>query len=153
MIKAKDLKSNDQPGYRFGGEAAQQINISLLKALLEEVNEEKYGLPISVTIDQVTSGGLFNSTVEDCLVITNTEHSGYFKFVTILRKQGKFATLSWNYYGYSELTYQKAKTESRSGLGGMLMNAINGVNEQAYIEEYEYYHLLRSIFEEVCAYK
>lgn len=150
MIKAKELKSNDQPGYRFGGDDAQQINISLLKQLLEQVNEEKYGLPISVVVDQVSSGGLFNSSSEDCLVITNTEHTGYFKFVTILRKQGKFATLSWNYYGYSDLTYQKAKTESRSGIGGMLMNAINGFNEQAYEEEYEYYTLLRSMFEEVC---
>lgn len=150
MIKAKELQPSGKTGYRMGGELAQTITIPLLKEVIEQVNEEKYGLPISVRIEPITSGGLFNSTTEDSVFIVNTEKTGYFGYVLMLRKQGKFATVKSYYYGYSALTEKMERTQNRSGLGGLVLNALNGVNEQAYNEEYEYYALLDNLFEEVC---
>lgn len=150
MLKRDDLKSTGKPGVRYERDTAEVISISLIQQLLKQENEEKFGLPIEISVDQVKSGGFFNSTTEDCIVITNKEHvSDYFKYCLTLQRQGKMAYLSIWYYGVSVLTGKANQTEARKGsLGGMLLNAVSGVNQSAYDAEYQYYDMLDNLISE-----
>ncbi len=155
MIKASELKDTGKPGYRASeAQIGYVITLDFLKQEFEKTNDEVYGLPVSIVKDQLKSGGLLSSTIEDCLVITNTEHpTDYFKYCITLKKQGKIATIRLNYYGSSVLTgkMNKADERKRSGsLSGMLLNAISGPNEAAYQEEYGYYDMIENIFREIC---
>lgn len=150
MIKRDVLTPSGKPSVRYSAENAQILSVEVAKKLLEDVNEEKYGLPITVMIDQVKSGGLFNSSVEDCVIIRNNEHSSdYFSYCLTIQKQGKMAYLSVYYYGMSTLTAKRRQSEERKGsLGGMLMNAISGVDQAAYDAEYQYYDMLDALIDE-----
>ena len=150
MIKRDVLTPSGKPSVRYSAENAQILSVEVAKKLLEDVNEEKYGLPITVMIDQVKSGGLFNSSVEDCVIIRNIEHSSdYFSYCLTIQKQGKMAYLSVYYYGMSTLTAKRRQSEERKGsLGGMLMNAISGVDQEAYDAEYQYYDMLDALIDE-----
>lgn len=150
MIKRDQLKSSDKPGIRYSGENAEILNARFVRDLLESRNKEGYGLPIEISVDQVKSGGLLNSTVEDCVIITNTEHpSDYFKYCLTVQKQGRMAYLTIYYYGTSTLTGKANQSEARKGsLGGMLLNAISGVNQAAYDMEYQYYDMLDTLIDE-----
>ncbi len=155
MIKVSELKDTGKPGYRISeAQVGGVITLDLLKQLFVKTNDEMYGLPVSVSKDQLKSGGLMNSTIEDCLVITNTAHpTDYFKYCITLKKQGKMAFICLNYYGSSVLTgkMHKADERKKSGsLSGMLLNAISGPNEAAYDEEYNYYDMIENIFSEIC---
>lgn len=150
MIKRDMLQSTGKPSVRYRAENAAVLSIGLIQQLLEAQNEESYGLPIDISVDQVKSGGLFNSSVEDCIVITNTEHpSDYFKYCLLLQRQGKMAYLSINYYGSSVLTAKAQQSEARkSSLSGRLVNAVTGVNQAAYDAEYQYYDMLDELIQE-----
>ena len=153
MIKAKELKPTGKPGVRLRGESAEVVTLNLLQEMLLKTNAYTFGLPISVREDQLESGGLFSGTVQDCLIITNTEHPGdYFKYCVTLNKQGKMATINMQYYGQSELTGKAAKAEERRqsrSLRGALANAVFGVDEAAFAAEYEYYDMLEQLFNEI----
>lgn len=150
MIKRNELKPSEKPAFRYGGDDSKILSIGVIQQLLRQKNEEAYGLPINISTEQVKSGGLFNSTVEDCVIITNKEHpSDYFTYCLMLQKQGKMAYLSSWYYGSSTLTGKAHQAEARKGsLGGMLLNAVAGVNQSAYDAEYQYYDMLDSLISE-----
>ncbi|MBS1402785.1 MAG: hypothetical protein HPZ79_07360 [Oscillospiraceae bacterium] len=153
MIKAKELKPTERTGVRLRGKDAEFITLSILQEMLLKKNEDTFGLPISIRDDKLESGGLFSGTVQDCLIITNTEHpSDYFKYCVTLNKQGKMATIIMQYYGQSELTGKanRAEERKRSGsLRGALANAVLGFDEAAYAAEYEYYDMLEQLFNEI----
>lgn len=153
MIKASDLKALDNPGYRLRAQDASSLTLDFLKDFLARINDEAYGLPLLITEDQIKSGNLFNSAVTDCLVISNAEHpNDYFKYCLTLRRQGKMASVTMQYFGVSPLSAKAKQTEDRrqrGGLGNALANALTGVNEEALHAEYEYYDMLKSLFEEV----
>lgn len=153
MIKAKELKPTGKPGVRLRGESADVVTLNLLQEMLLKTNEDTFGLPISVREDKLESGGLFSGTIQDCLIITNTEHPGdYFKYCVTLSKQGKIATINMQYYGQSELTGKANKAEERrqgGSLRGALANAVFGFDEAAYAAEYTYYDAVEQLFEDL----
>lgn len=150
MIKAKELKPTGKPGFKVNGPVAENITLELLQDLLIHTNEETYGLPILIEKDQLGSDGLFSGTVQDCLIIKNTDHpTDYFKYCVTLRKQGKMAFIDMQYYGQSELTGKANKAEERkNSLSGALANAVFGYDEAAYNEEYTYYDMIEDLFQE-----
>lgn len=151
MISASILKPIEKPSF-YIREEGFTITLELIKEMFEKINNERYGLPISITYDQIKSGGFFNSSVEDCLLICNSIHPhDYFKYCITVKKQGKIATVTMTYWGTSTLTAQKNRQEERSGsIGGLLLNALKSVNENDYNVEYQYYDMLEQIFVEVC---
>lgn len=91
-------------------------------ARIDEYVEKAYqdDIPVAFASDQVKSGGLFNSSVEDCIVMYHPEHErDYFKFCIRVRKQGIYAFVSINDFGQSK-QMKKANTaefmkEDRAG--------------------------------------
>lgn len=152
MIKATELKSTEKPGIRYRGDMAATLTLGVVKELIERCNEENYGLPIQIRADQIKQGNLLRATIEDCLIVTNTQHSGdYFKYCLTLRKQGKMATLAFQYYGMSVLTGKANETEERKKSGtfsGFLLNKAFGVNQAELDAEYEYYEMLDNLLAE-----
>lgn len=149
-VKAADLKvPQENAGYVIKGGA--DIELFLVKARILEINENEYGLPIAVCDAKLLSGGIFHRTETDCLIIANTAHTNdYFKYCLTIRVQGKSAFLSIRYYGESKLTGQMNKAEQRKesqSLSGSLANAMIGVDEAAYQDEYNYYEALNRLFE------
>ncbi len=67
---------------------AENVTIDGIRNAL--VNEsQSSGLLVSTEIDQVKSGGMFNKSVEDCLVLSHPQHQkDYFKIVVLYNKQG-----------------------------------------------------------------
>ena len=151
MIKFDDLKPAGTPTYRLRGELAAEISLSIIGNELMIYNDENFGLPISILEDQIKSGGLFRSQIEDCLILTNTDHSkDYFKYCITLKKQGKMATVNMQYYGMSLLGWEKDKAEKRRDtFSGTIMNLVKGNNEVGYAAENEYYDMLEMLFREV----
>jgi len=151
MIRFNDLKSTEKPGYRLRGENANVISLPIIQELLLQYNDEQFGLPITIKNDQIKSGGIFNSHIEDCLILTNTEHENdYFKYCITLKKQGKMATIDMQYYGRSVLTGKKGKEEARDNtISGMIINMVKGTSQVAMDAEYEYYAMLETMFGEV----
>lgn len=150
MIKSSELKPSGKNGYRFSAQTASDLNLDLIRIMLLECNNEQFGLPITVTKEQIKSGNILKSTIEDCLILANTAHqSDYFKYCLTLRKQGKMATVSLQYYGGSVLTAKMEQTQERAhkGLSGMIGNALFGVDQSAYDAEYEYYAMLEELFQ------
>lgn len=154
MINVKELQDTGKPGYRINeGKLGVTLTYDLLKKQLEKINEDTYGLPISITEDQVKSGGVFNSSVDECLVITNNEHpTDYFKYCITMRRQGKIATVIMNVFGTSKLTYKQSRAEERKKSGsisGMIMNAFLGPNETDVKNEYDYYDMIENLFDDL----
>ena len=153
LLRMSDLKPTDKPGYRLFGEAATRLDLQTIKREILSLNEEKYGLPLEIREDKIKSGGLFNSSVEDCLLVINTQYrADYFSYALILKKQGKTATVEMYYWGTSKWTGRANAADRRKqegGFGGWLMNAAFSVNEKKMQEEYEYYELLEGLFAEL----
>lgn len=149
MIKVAQLRNTGKPGYHVNG----NVTLKMIKSELEWLNDEEYGLPIRFYFEQLKSGGFLNSSVDKCLILENIEHpSDYFKYCITTRKQGKFTMIMMNYYGLSKLTGKANQTEERrkSGtLGGMIINAISGVNEAEYHAEYDYYGMIEEMFDRI----
>lgn len=150
MIKAVELQDTGNPEYRFRGD----ISLNVICERLKEINEEEFDVPIHIYRDKVKSGGLLNSSIEDCLIIENEEHlNDYYKFCITTRKQGKFTVITMNFYGQSKLAWKASRSEERrknGTLGGLIMNALSGVNEAEYKAENDYYSMVVTMFDELC---
>ena len=150
VIRASELKPTENPGYRLLGEDALAINLQMIKKRILDINEESYGLPIEIREDQIKSGGMFNSSVDPCLLVINTKYrADYFGYAIMLKKQGKTATVDLHYWGTSKWTGRANEVERRKktgGLGGALLNIAFSVNEKEMQAEYEYYSMLEEIF-------
>lgn len=151
MLKRTDLREAERATIRYRGEDAEALTIPRVCETIRALNERDYGLPLRVERDQLKSGNLFHSTVEECLTITNAEHvTDYLKYCLVLQKQGKMAYISTYTYGQSVLSGKAYQAEQRKGsLGGMLLNAISGVDQAAYDAEGQYYDMLNQLLDEV----
>ena len=77
MIKDKDLREF-RPTVRYQG--GQEITLKTVKEAIADC-AAKFGIPVAFSSDQVKSGGLLNSSIEDCIVMYHPEHErDYFKF-------------------------------------------------------------------------
>lgn len=77
MIKADELREF-RPVVRY--QNGEGITLSTVQEAIKDC-AMKMGIPVAFTSDQVKSGGLFNSSVEDCIVMYHPQHErDYFRF-------------------------------------------------------------------------
>lgn len=158
MIKADTLREF-RPTIRY--QDGTDITLQAVQNALAEAAEEK-GVPVAFYGDQVKSGGIFNSTVEDCVVLYHPAHENdYFKFCIRVAYQGSYAFISVNDFGQSKQmnkeNYAASYKADRAGksmsykIGSMVGQGIMtiGKNKQKLEEEKMYYQCLFDIFDEV----
>ena len=122
------------------------------------------GIPVAFYADQVKSGGLFNSSVEDCIVMYHPEHQNdYFKFCIRVGRQGTYAFVSVNDFGQSKqmnkASYAENYKADRKGksmsykVGSMIGQGVMtlGKSKQKLEEEQMYYQCVFDIFDEIIA--
>lgn len=147
MIRAGILRDAGRMGWRIEG----NVTLDMIGQRIQMINAQEYGAPIRLYGEQIKSGGMLNSSIEYCLIIENAMHpKDYFRFCITTRRQGTKTIITMYYYGGSTLTVAAELTEERrrsGSLGGLLINAFAGVNEAAYIAEYDYYDIVFAIFE------
>lgn len=123
---------------------------------------QSMGIPVAFYNEQVKSGGLFNSSVENCIVMYHPEHQNdYFKFCIRVEHQGAYTFVSVNDFGQSkqmakadhaEFAKQDRKGKSMSyKVGSMMVSSIVniGKSKQKLEEEQMYYQCVFDIFDEI----
>lgn len=156
MIKADNLREF-RPTVRYQDGADITLK-SVQYAIEERANE--MGISVAFYDDQVKSGGILSSSLEDCVVLYNPEHENeYFKFCIRVRHQGTYAFVSINDFGQSKQLNKAARAEfgaeDRKGKGlsykisskvtEAILNA--GKNIQKKEEEENYYQCIFDIFD------
>ena len=158
MIKADELREfRPQVRYQNG----EGITLSTVQEAIKDC-AMKMGIPVAFRGDQVKSGGLFNSSVEDCLVMYHPEHErDYFKFCIRVKRQGVYAFVSINDFGQSKQMNKAGYAESykadRKGqsmsykVGSMIGQGIMtiGKSKAKLEEEHMYYQCVFDIFDEI----
>lgn len=158
MIKVDELREfRPQVRYQNG----EGITLMTVQEAIKDC-AMKLGIPVAFRGDQVKSGGLFNSSVEDCLVMYHPEHErDYFKFCIRVKRQGVYAFVSINDFGQSSQMNKASRAEfgaaDRKGKSmsykitslatQSVMNI--GKNPQKLEEEQMYYQCVSDIFDEI----
>lgn len=158
MIKDTELREF-RPTVRYQG--GEGITLQTVQEAIADC-AEKFGIPVAFASDQVKSGGLFNSSLEDCIVMYHPEHErDYFKFCIRVRKQGIYAFVSINDFGQSK-QMKKANTaefmkEDRAGkdmsykIGSLIGQGLRtiGSSKMKLEQENNYYQCIFDIFDEI----
>ncbi len=158
MIKADELREfRPQVRYQNG----EGITLGTVQDAIKDC-ADKMGIPVVFTNDQVKSGGLFNSSIEDCVVMYHPEHErDYFRFCIRVKRQGVYAFVTINDFGQSKqmnkASYEKNYKENRQGkdmsykIGSMIGQGIMtlGKNKAKLEEEQMYYQCVFDIFDEI----
>lgn len=147
MISIKGLRPIDTlSNFYFQG----NLDLDMISNAIISKNNEKFGLPIEISKDQVKAGNWLNPNVQDCLVVTNTEHKdSYLKYVIRVFPQGATTSMKCDYWGISDNAVNQAKRENRRGLSGLVMNAISPDKQQEYQVEDTYYRMFNTIILEL----
>lgn len=158
MIKADELREF-RPTYQY--KDGESITLEAVQSAMAE-EAQKNGIPIAFYSEQVKSGGMFNKTIEDCLVMYHPDHrNDYFSFCIRVQKQGSMAFIAVNDFGSSKQMDKYARSEyakeDRRGkdmsykIGSMIGSGIRnlGKSKQKYEEEQNYYNALQSILDDV----
>lgn len=158
MIKADELREF-RPTVRY--QNGEGITLSTVQDAIKDC-AMKMGIPVAFSNDQVKSGGLFNSSVEDCIVLYHPEHEkDYFRFCIRVKRQGVYAFVSVNDFGKSKQMNKAAYAESykadRKGqsmsykMGSMIGQGVMTLGRsKAKLEEEEmYYQCIFDIFDEI----
>ena len=158
MINADELREfRPQVRYQNG----EGITLSTVQEAIKDC-AMKLGSPVAFRGDQVKSGGLFNTSVEDCVVMYHPEHErDYFKFCISVKRQGVYAFVMVNDFGQSkqmnkantaEFMKQDRKGQSMSyKVGSMIGQGLRtlGKSSQKLEEENMYYQYVFDIFDEI----
>lgn len=158
MIKVDELREfRPQVRYQNG----EGITLMTVQDAIEDC-AMKMGIPVAFRGDQLKSGGLFNSTVEDCLVMYHPEHErDYFKFCIRVKRQGVYAFVSINDFGQSSQMNKAGRAEAckadRAGktmsykIGSLIGQGLStvGKNKAKLEEEQMYYQCVFDIFDEI----
>ena len=154
MIKADQLKEvRKDTVYKEG----KDITLLTLQKELKET-AEKYQIQIAFTNDQIKSGGMFNSTTVDCLVVYHPKHpTDYFRYAVSIRRQGVMAYVSVNYFGSSKQTGKAGVSKDalsnlkEGNLGTAMLGGLMslGKNKNKLEEENNFYSALDQIIDEV----
>ena len=93
MIKADELREfRPVVRYRDGN----QITLQTVQEAIKDC-AQGMGIPVAFYTDQVKSGGMFNKTIEDCIVLYHPEHQyDYFKICVRVSHQGSYAFVYGN---------------------------------------------------------
>lgn len=158
MIKIDELREF-YPIVAYGDSTG--LTLQSAQSALEECAQSR-GIPIAFYNDQVQSGGVFNRTLEDCIVLYHPEHqSDYYKLCIRVSYQGVAAFVSIMDFGVSKQMKKDAQRtaykESRKGqplsfkVGSLIGQAVTSIgrNQSALEEEQRYYTCLTAILNEV----
>ncbi len=149
MIKADNLRKF-HPGVRIKNGSG--ITLSAVQTAVEK-GAEDIGIPVAFYDDQVKSGGLFNSSVEDCIVMYHPDHErDYFKFCIRVGRQGSYAFVSVNNFGESKQIAKANYAENSKREGGPMLDRLVmtiGRSKQKLEEEQMYYQCIFDIFDEI----
>lgn len=158
MIKIDELREFRQQVRYQNGEG---ITLMTVQEAIKDC-ARKMAIPVAFRGDQVKSGGLFNSSVEDCLVMYHPEHErDYFKFCIRVKRQGVYAFVLINDFGQSSQMNKAGRAEAykaeRAGKGmsykissliGQGLSTI-GKSKSKLEEEQMYYQCVFSILDEI----
>lgn len=161
MIKADNLREfRPQVRYRDGA----NVTLATVQDAIKDAAMQM-GIPVAFKSDQVKSGGLFNSSVEDCVVLYHPEHEkDYYNLCIRVSHQGNYAFVSINDFGSSKLegnagSRDLLKETLRNGSDaekvGALIGAgarrliMGGANKAKMEQEQQYYACLIDIFDEI----
>lgn len=142
-------------------DAQEEIHLDSVKFGFEALANEA-SIPLATKREQVKSGGLFNSMVEDCIVLYHPEHENdYIKFCVRVNRKGKYAFVDIDEYGISAqlskaAQVQLGKEERRGkGLGYQLGSVIGekiatiGISQSKLAEEERYYSCMHGIINQL----
>ncbi len=158
MISVEDLREF-RPVVRY--KDGSHITLNVVQTAIKQC-ADSMGLPVAFYVDQVKSGGLFNRTVEDCIVLYHPDHQNdYFKICIRVNHQGSYAFVSAMDFGTSKQMKKagqaEAYKESRKGqslsfkVGSLIGQGITsiGMNKSKLEEEQNYYACIIDIFDEI----
>lgn len=160
MIKSDKLMEF-RPSVRY--KDGSSLTLSVLQEAIEDC-AQGMDIPVAFYKDEVKSGGLFNSSTEECLVMYHPEHENdYFKFCIRIGRQGTYAFVSVTNFGTSKQMAKAERAEfakeDRKGktmsykVGSMIGSGIAniGKNKRKLEEEQMYYQCVFDIFDEIIA--
>lgn len=160
MIKIDELREF-RPKYRYADGA--EITLGSIRGALT-AEAEKIGLPLAFYADDVKSGGIFNKTIENCLVMYHPEHRrDYYLFCIRVQREGNMTFVAVNDFGESKQMDKFARAEfakeDRAGkstsykIGSMLGSVIanSGRNKQKLEAEQNYYDSIQYLLDQVIA--
>lgn len=109
MIKADELREfRPVVRYRDGN----QITLQTVQEAIKDC-AQGMGIPVAFYTDQVKSGGMFNKTIEDCIVLYHPEHQyDYFKICVRVSHQGSYAFVSAMDFGTSKQMKKAGQAEA-----------------------------------------
>ena len=118
MIKQEELREF-RPVYRYaeGGD----ITLQTIQNAIKET-AAKYGVPVAFSADQIKSGGLFNKTIDDCIVLYHPDHAkDYYRIAISIKRQGTIAFVHANDFGESKnLKKLEARGQSKEAFKGAM---------------------------------
>lgn len=165
MIKEKELSAYRKPVCYENG---SQLSLDgIQNAFLNAANELQISLKISK--NQIKSGGMLSSNVQDCLVLYHPNHQkDYYNFVVSIRRQGAMAFVSVDTYGSSKNSmrlehsgqagkdlkmsiFSKDPNESAKALGRAIAGGIMGLggSKNKKREEENWYSYIATIIQKV----
>lgn len=149
MIKADNLREF-RPSVRF--KDGSGVTLPAVQKAIEKC-AEGMDIPVAFYDDQVKSGVLFNSSVEDCIVMYHPDHErDYFKFCIRVARQGSYAFVSVNNFGESKQMAKANYAENSKREGGPMLDRLVmtiGRSKQKLEEEQMYYQCIFDIFGEI----
>lgn len=159
MIAATELRDY-RPVVRFRDGSAVTLD-NLQNGI--EAKAEAGGIPVAFRRDQVKSGGLFNKTIEDALIVYHPEHStDYYKFCIRVASQGNYALVTINDFGTSKQMkkqinssvskeYRQSSTSTAEIVGSLIGSGLNaiGKSKAKLDEEMGYYSCMEDVFNQV----
>lgn len=158
MIKGDDLREF-RPVVRY--KDGNGITLQTVQDALADC-AKGMGIPVAFYSDQVKSGGLFNKSIEDCIVMYHPEHQyDYFKFCIRVQHQGAYAFVSANDFGTSKQMKKAGQAEAykadRKGksmsykVGSLIGQGITSIgrSKSKLEEEQNYYACVMDMFDEI----
>lgn len=162
MIKVNELQ-DFRPQVRYqNGDA---ITFSTIEDAIKDC-AMRIGIPVAFRTDEVKTGTLFRSSMEECLVLYHPQHEkDYFKFCIRISRQGTYAFIQVNVFGNSvQMAKANRSEDAKSNLKSIVsMNAPDdalfkavtsaigsiGKNRVKLEEEQRYYACMEDIFNEI----
>ena len=134
MIKADELREfRPVVRYRDGN----QITLQTVQEAIKDC-AQGMGIPVAFYTDQVKSGGMFNKTIEDCIVLYHPEHQYDYKQ---MKKAGQAEAYRADRKGKS-MSYK---------VGSMIGQGLTSIgrSKSKLEEEQNYYACIIDIFDEI----
>lgn len=152
MIKGDELREfRPQVCYQNG----DGITLSTVQKAIKDCAMQM-NIPVAFKNDQVKSGGFFNSSIEDCIVMYHPEHEkDYFKFCIRVKRQGNYVFVMVNDFGQSKQIKKANEDEILKDISTpyRVVSAVGkglfGKNSRKLEEENMYYHCVFDIFDQI----